>query len=64
MRSTLSPAFTSSKMRLMVPFMVEVGEKMMESLRVKLKNSKSKLYQLKKADIFFYKQNATNYYTL
>ncbi|XP_013135368.1 PREDICTED: cytochrome P450 9e2-like isoform X2 [Papilio polytes] len=41
MRSTLSPAFTSSKMRLMVPFMVEVGEKMMESLRVKLKNSKT-----------------------
>ncbi|XP_045535827.1 cytochrome P450 9e2 [Papilio machaon] len=41
MRSTLSPAFTSSKMRLMVPFMVEVGEKMMESLRMKMKNSKA-----------------------
>ncbi|XP_013172006.1 PREDICTED: cytochrome P450 9e2-like [Papilio xuthus] len=41
MRSTLSPAFTSSKMRLMVPFMVEVGEKMMESLRINMKNSKN-----------------------
>nr|ARI68318.1 CYP9A112 [Mythimna separata] len=41
MRSTLSPAFTSSKMRLMVPFMVEVGDQMMISLRQKIKNSKS-----------------------
>ncbi|KAJ8729802.1 hypothetical protein PYW07_016840 [Mythimna separata] len=41
MRSTLSPAFTSSKMRLMVPFMVEVGDQMMSSLQKKIKESKS-----------------------
>nr|ULR85444.1 cytochrome P450 [Spodoptera frugiperda] len=40
MRSTLSPAFTSSKMRLMVPFMVEVGEQMMQSLHQSIKQSK------------------------
>ncbi|KAM3966423.1 cytochrome P450 9e2-like [Aphomia sociella] len=39
MRSTLSPAFTSSKMRLMVPFMVEVGDQMIQSLNAKIKNS-------------------------
>ncbi|KAH9645247.1 hypothetical protein HF086_012125, partial [Spodoptera exigua] len=43
MRSTLSPAFTSSKMRLMVPFMVEVGDQMMRSLHKIIKESKSKL---------------------
>uniref|UniRef100_A0A2A4JDS7 unspecific monooxygenase n=1 Tax=Heliothis virescens TaxID=7102 RepID=A0A2A4JDS7_HELVI len=41
MRSTLSPAFTSSKMRLMVPFMVEVGDQMMVSLRKKIKESEN-----------------------
>ncbi|KAH9628879.1 hypothetical protein HF086_001114, partial [Spodoptera exigua] len=40
MRSTLSPAFTSSKMRLMVPFMVEVGDQMMQSLHQSIKQSK------------------------
>ncbi|KAH9645246.1 hypothetical protein HF086_012124 [Spodoptera exigua] len=40
MRSTLSPAFTSSKIRLMVPFMVEVGDQMIESLKKRLKDSK------------------------
>ncbi|XP_075973976.1 cytochrome P450 9e2-like [Anticarsia gemmatalis] len=39
MRSTLSPAFTSSKIRLMVPFMVEVGDQMMASLMEKIKTS-------------------------
>ncbi|XP_075973964.1 cytochrome P450 9e2-like isoform X1 [Anticarsia gemmatalis] len=39
MRSTLSPAFTSSKIRLMVPFMVEVGEQTMASLKKKIKSS-------------------------
>ncbi|XP_075973973.1 cytochrome P450 9e2-like [Anticarsia gemmatalis] len=39
MRSTLSPAFTSSKIRLMVPFMVEVGDQMMGSLKQKMKSS-------------------------
>ncbi|XP_075973977.1 cytochrome P450 9e2-like [Anticarsia gemmatalis] len=39
MRSTLSPAFTSSKIRLMVPFMVEVGDQMMANLKKKIKSS-------------------------
>ncbi|CAD0199599.1 unnamed protein product [Chrysodeixis includens] len=41
MRSTLSPAFTSSKIRLMVPFMVEVGDQMIMALKQQLKNSNS-----------------------
>ncbi|CAG9785902.1 unnamed protein product [Diatraea saccharalis] len=41
MRSTLSPAFTSSKMRLMLPFMVNVGHQMIETLKKKIKNSKT-----------------------
>ncbi|KAJ8728452.1 hypothetical protein PYW08_016837 [Mythimna loreyi] len=41
MRSSLSPAFTSSKMRLMVPFMVEVGDQMISSLKKKIKESKT-----------------------
>nr|ULR85442.1 cytochrome P450 [Spodoptera frugiperda] len=40
MRSTLSPAFTSSKIRLMVPFMVEVGDQMIVSLKKKIAESK------------------------
>nr|ULR85594.1 cytochrome P450 [Spodoptera frugiperda] len=40
MRSTLSPAFTSSKIRLMVPFMEEVGDQMILSLKKKIENSK------------------------
>nr|ULR85584.1 cytochrome P450 [Spodoptera frugiperda] len=40
MRSTLSPAFTSSKIRQMVPFMVEVGDQMMTSLKNQIENSK------------------------
>nr|ULR85618.1 cytochrome P450 [Spodoptera frugiperda] len=39
MRSTLSPAFTSSKIRLMVPFMVEVGDQMIRSLRKEIEAS-------------------------
>ncbi|CAH2269490.1 jg27299 [Pararge aegeria aegeria] len=39
MRSTLSPAFTSSKIKLMVPFMEEVGEQMIRSLKNKLMDS-------------------------
>ncbi|RVE44157.1 hypothetical protein evm_011204 [Chilo suppressalis] len=41
MRSTLSPAFTSSKMRQMLPFMVEVGNQMIESLKNKFKQAKT-----------------------
>ncbi|KAI8436354.1 hypothetical protein MSG28_004388 [Choristoneura fumiferana] len=41
MRATLSPAFTSSKIRQMVPFMVDVGERMMSSLKSKIEQSES-----------------------
>ncbi|KAJ8728457.1 hypothetical protein PYW08_016842 [Mythimna loreyi] len=41
MRSTLSPAFTSSKIRHMVPFIVEVGDQMMCSLKKKIDESKT-----------------------
>ncbi|KAM3960575.1 cytochrome P450 9e2-like [Aphomia sociella] len=39
MRSTLSPAFTSSKMRFMMPFIVDVGNQMIEALKKKLSDS-------------------------
>nr|QZP43536.1 cytochrome P450 monooxygenase CYP9A197 [Ephestia elutella] len=39
MRSTLSPAFTSSKMRLMLPFMVEVGNQMALCIKGQIKES-------------------------
>ncbi|XP_013199514.1 cytochrome P450 9e2 [Amyelois transitella] len=39
MRSTLSPAFTSSKMRHMLPFMVEVGDQMVMTLKNKILES-------------------------
>ncbi|XP_050345946.1 cytochrome P450 9e2-like [Nymphalis io] len=41
MRSTLSPAFTSSKIKLMVPFMEEVGEQMIRAIKKKLKESEN-----------------------
>ncbi|CAG5032383.1 unnamed protein product [Parnassius apollo] len=41
MRSTLSPAFTSSKIRSMVTFMNEVGEQMLKSLKMKLQNTET-----------------------
>ena len=39
MRSTLSPAFTSSKIKLMVPFMEDVGDQMIRTLKKKIKDS-------------------------
>ncbi|XP_013146832.1 PREDICTED: cytochrome P450 9e2-like isoform X2 [Papilio polytes] len=39
MRSTLSPAFTSTKIRLMVPLMVEVGDHMIRTLKKKIAES-------------------------
>nr|BBE49546.1 cytochrome P450 monooxygenase [Adoxophyes honmai] len=36
MRSTMSPAFTSSKLKHMVPFMVEVGDQMITSMKKKI----------------------------
>ncbi|CAH0723078.1 unnamed protein product, partial [Brenthis ino] len=41
MRSTLSPAFTSSKIKLMVPFMEEVGDQMVRALKKKINESKT-----------------------
>uniref|UniRef100_A0A1E1WLS0 unspecific monooxygenase n=1 Tax=Pectinophora gossypiella TaxID=13191 RepID=A0A1E1WLS0_PECGO len=42
MRSTLSPAFTSSKMKLMLPFMAEVGDQLVHTLKDSIKKSNSK----------------------
>lgn len=42
MRSTLSPAFTSSKIKLMVPFMEEAGEQMIRALKEQFAASDSK----------------------
>ncbi|KAI5652183.1 cytochrome p450 domain-containing protein [Phthorimaea operculella] len=41
MRSTLTPAFTGSKMRQMIPFMNEVGDQMILNLKKNINNSKS-----------------------
>ncbi|CAG5032367.1 unnamed protein product [Parnassius apollo] len=51
MRSTLSPAFTSSKMRLMVPFMVEVGEQMIRTLMKEILNSSGKYIDVDGKDL-------------
>ncbi|XP_046959632.1 probable cytochrome P450 9f2 isoform X2 [Vanessa cardui] len=39
MRAMLSPAFTSSKIKLMVPFMEEVGKQMIEAIKKKINDS-------------------------
>ncbi|KAJ8728456.1 hypothetical protein PYW08_016841 [Mythimna loreyi] len=39
MRSTMSPAFTISKIRLMVPFMEEIGKEVINVLKEKIKDS-------------------------
>ncbi|XP_050345938.1 cytochrome P450 9e2-like isoform X2 [Nymphalis io] len=39
MRSMLSPAFTSSKIKLMVPFMEEVGKQMIQAINKKINES-------------------------
>ncbi|XP_047529666.1 cytochrome P450 9e2-like [Vanessa atalanta] len=39
MRSMLSPAFTSSKIKLMIPFMEEVGKQMIEAVKKKINES-------------------------
>ncbi|CAK1596650.1 unnamed protein product [Parnassius mnemosyne] len=51
MRSTLSPAFTSSKMRSMVPFMVEVGEQMIKSLKKEIQNSSGEYIDVEGKDL-------------
>lgn len=54
MRSTMSPAFTSSKIRHMVPFMVEVGNQMTTSLKKKMKEQGSKISKLPKLYLHIY----------
>ncbi|CAB3239056.1 unnamed protein product [Arctia plantaginis] len=51
MRSTLSPAFTSSKIRLMVPFMVDVGEEMLKVLSKRIKDSESQYIDMSTKDL-------------
>ncbi|XP_073945642.1 cytochrome P450 9e2-like [Choristoneura fumiferana] len=51
MRSTLSPAFTSSKMKHMLPFIVEVGNQMVNSLKTKILKSKSKSIEIDVKDL-------------
>ncbi|KAL4707493.1 hypothetical protein ACJJTC_000245 [Scirpophaga incertulas] len=51
MRSTLSPAFTSSKMKLMVPFMVEVGNQMIDTLKKKIEDSSSNYIDIDSKDM-------------
>lgn len=45
MRSTLSPAFTSSKIKLMVPFIEEVGKQMTVVLKKKIEESGGKILE-------------------
>ena len=54
MRSTLSPAFTSSKIKLMVPFMEEVGDQMIRALKKKIKDSDC-MYEIYEFLIFYHK---------
>ncbi|KAM3960574.1 cytochrome P450 9e2-like [Aphomia sociella] len=51
MRSTLSPAFTSSKMRFMMPFIVEVGNQMIEALKKKISESGSGYVDIEGKDL-------------
>ncbi|KAH9645240.1 hypothetical protein HF086_012118 [Spodoptera exigua] len=46
MRSTMSPAFTSSKIRLMVPFMEEVCLEMIKVLKQRIKDSGTSHYDM------------------
>ncbi|CAF4823385.1 unnamed protein product [Pieris macdunnoughi] len=51
MRSTLSPAFTSSKIRVMVPFMEEVGNQMMALLKKKIEANGGKAIEVDVKDL-------------
>ncbi|XP_063534347.1 cytochrome P450 9e2-like [Cydia strobilella] len=57
MRSTLSPAFTSSKMKHMLPFIVEVGNQMVISLEQQLKESKKGFIDIETKDVATYYAN-------
>ncbi|XP_038211821.1 cytochrome P450 9e2-like [Zerene cesonia] len=51
MRSTLSPAFTSSKIRVMVPFMEEVGNQMVRVLKKRIEAAESKAIEVDYKDL-------------
>ncbi|KAL0841633.1 hypothetical protein ABMA28_015288 [Loxostege sticticalis] len=51
MRATLSPAFTSSKIRLMVPFMEEVGNQMIKCVKKQIQESGSNSIELEAKDL-------------
>nr|QPF77610.1 cytochrome P450 monooxygenase CYP9A151 [Ostrinia furnacalis] len=51
MRATLSPAFTSSKIRLMIPFMVEVGNQMISSLKKQIQESGTSSIEVEAKDL-------------
>ncbi|XP_063618696.1 probable cytochrome P450 9f2 [Cydia splendana] len=51
MRSALSPVFTSSKIRLMVPFMVQVGDHMIRALKTKIEQSEVDYIDLQAKDL-------------
>ncbi|CAK1596657.1 unnamed protein product [Parnassius mnemosyne] len=51
MRSTLSPAFTSSKIRLMVTFMIDVGDQMLKSLNMMIQNSETGYIDIDSKDL-------------
>ncbi|XP_047994965.1 cytochrome P450 9e2-like [Leguminivora glycinivorella] len=57
MRSTLSPAFTSLKMKHMLPFIVEVGNQMVISLDRQLKESKRGYIDIETKDLATYYAN-------
>lgn len=51
MRATLSPAFTSAKMRSMVPFMLDASNTMMQTLKDKIKLSGADYVDVESRDI-------------
>ncbi|KAG6461811.1 hypothetical protein O3G_MSEX012878 [Manduca sexta] len=51
MRSTLSPAFTSSKMRGMVPFMIDVNKQMIGVLKKKIQTSENNYVDIECKDV-------------
>ncbi|XP_026318088.1 cytochrome P450 9e2-like [Hyposmocoma kahamanoa] len=51
MRSTLSPVFTSSKMKMMLPEMVEVGEQMILSFKKKIKEAEQGYLDVDMSDL-------------
>ncbi|KAG6460159.1 hypothetical protein O3G_MSEX011809 [Manduca sexta] len=51
MRSNLSPLFTSSKIRMMVPFIVEVSDRMVQALKTRIQQSESGYIDLEAKEV-------------